>query len=90
MPSFDSGMDGEDYDGKNKELEEGVIEWQGDFLWKLFFFAVDISTPPNDGEMPEESFHESTESEGEARCSWEFLSVMKAIKPIKLHPNSHD
>ena len=26
----------------------------------VLFFAVDISTPPNDVEMPEESFHEST------------------------------
>ena len=29
----------------------------------ILFFAFDIATPPNDVEMPEESFHESTEKE---------------------------
>ena len=34
------------------------------FYGNCSFFAVDVSTPPDDVEMPEESFHESTETEG--------------------------
>ena len=36
----------------------------GRFSMEMILFAVDVSTPLNDVEMPEESFHESTERGG--------------------------
>ena len=36
----------------------------GRFSMEMILFAVEVSTPLNDVEMPEKSFHESTERGG--------------------------